>query len=153
MSRSAHAPRMLAWIAAFKLLKSLLLLVLALTAFGLLRDGVLEQFVAGVQNLPLAPGSHLLARLLDWAMQLTPHRIKIFGVVMLVYSTVLCIEGVGLWRAQAWAEYLTVIATSSLIPFELYEIFHHPTPLKFGALVVNVAIVMYLIRLLRRERH
>jgi len=153
MENVPRAPRMLAVIAAFKLVKALLLLVLALTAFGLLRDGMLDRFILSVQNLPLAPGGRILTHLIDWAMQLTPHRIKIFGAVMLVYSAVLCTEGIGLWYAKAWAEYLTVIATSSLIPFELFEIGHHPTLLKFGALAVNVAIVIYLVRLLRRQRH
>jgi len=55
-----------------------------------------------------------------------------------------------LWNGKRWAEYLTVVATASLIPFELWEIARHFTWLKVGALGVNVAIVCYLIYLLRR---
>ena len=57
-----------------------------------------------------------------------------------------------MWREKRWAEYLTVVVTASLIPLEVWEIFRHPTWLKVLALVINVAILIYLIRLLRRER-
>jgi uncharacterized membrane protein (DUF2068 family) len=39
-----------------------------------------------------------------------------------------------------------------LVPFELYELVHHPSLLKAGGLVVNIAIVAYLVHLLRRRR-
>ena len=62
------------------------------------------------------------------------------------------VEGWGLWREKRWAEYLTVIVTASLIPLEIWEIVRHFTWLKVFALVVNVAIVWYLIYLLRRPK-
>jgi hypothetical protein len=40
------------------------------------------------------------------------------------------VEGVGLWLRKRWAEWLTVIATSLLVPFEIYELIHRPSPLK-----------------------
>jgi uncharacterized membrane protein (DUF2068 family) len=49
------------------------------------------------------------------------------------------------------AEYLTVIATSLLIPFELYELARNPTLWKAGGVLVNVAIVVYLGLALRRR--
>ena len=57
----------------------------------------------------------------------------------------------GLWLDQLWAEYLTVIATSLLIPFELYELAHRPTLWKAGGLLVNVLIVVYLASALRNR--
>ena len=61
------------------------------------------------------------------------------------------VEGTGLWLDQLWAEYLTVIATSLLIPVEVYELVRHPSVWKAGGILVNIAIVAYLIRLLRRR--
>jgi uncharacterized membrane protein (DUF2068 family) len=57
---------------------------------------------------------------------------------------------VGLFRRKRWAEWLTVIATSLLIPFELYELVHRPSVLKAGGLAVNIVIVVYLFRIVRR---
>jgi uncharacterized membrane protein (DUF2068 family) len=62
------------------------------------------------------------------------------------------IEGWGLWREKRWAEYLTVIVTASLIPLEIWEIIRHLTWLKVAALALNIAIVLYLLHLLRRRR-
>ena len=54
-------------------------------------------------------------------------------------------EGVGLWLGRRWAEYLTVIATGSLIPFEIYEMVRKLSPPRLIALILNVAVVIYLI--------
>jgi uncharacterized membrane protein (DUF2068 family) len=38
-----------------------------------------------------------------------------------------------------------VLATSALLPLEVSEVLRRPTPLKAAALLVNVAIVVYLV--------
>jgi uncharacterized membrane protein (DUF2068 family) len=53
-------------------------------------------------------------------------------------------EGVGLAMRRRWAEYLTVIATGVLIPFEAYEVVHKVTLFRVGALLLNLAVVGYL---------
>ncbi len=52
---------------------------------------------------------------------------------------------VGLWYGRRWAEYLTFVATTVLLPLEVYELTTRITALKVTALVVNVAIVVYLL--------
>jgi uncharacterized membrane protein (DUF2068 family) len=44
-----------------------------------------------------------------------------------------------------------VIATSLLLPFELYELVHRPSIWKAAGIVVNLGIVAYLAYLLRRR--
>jgi uncharacterized membrane protein (DUF2068 family) len=56
------------------------------------------------------------------------------------------VEAYGLHRRLRWAEWLTVIATASLIPFEIYEVWQRFTPIRVGALALNIAIVIYLIK-------
>jgi uncharacterized membrane protein (DUF2068 family) len=53
---------------------------------------------------------------------------------------------------MGWAEWLTIIITSSLIPFEIYEICRHPTAIKVAVLLINVAIVAYLLYRIRGKR-
>lgn len=53
-------------------------------------------------------------------------------------------EGVGLAMRRRWAEYLTVLATAALIPFEAYEVIHKVTLFRVGALLLNLAVVGYL---------
>jgi len=61
------------------------------------------------------------------------------------YAVLEAVEMVGLWRTKRWAEYLTFVATSLLIPFEIYEIVGGLSFLKALTLVVNVAIAAYLL--------
>ena len=68
------------------------------------------------------------------------------------YTAVVLAEGTGLWLRRAWAEWLTVIATGSLIPFELWELITRPPGRRLPIAVtflLNVVIVWYLARLLR----
>jgi uncharacterized membrane protein (DUF2068 family) len=69
-----------------------------------------------------------------------------------VYAALVITEGCGLLAQQVWAEYLTVIATASLIPVEIYELQKHFTMLKVGVIVINIAMVVYLIILLRANK-
>ena len=62
----------------------------------------------------------------------------------IAYAALEATEGVGLAMRRRWAEYLTVIATGILIPYEAYEVIRHPTLFKVGALALNLAVVGYL---------
>jgi uncharacterized membrane protein (DUF2068 family) len=53
---------------------------------------------------------------------------------------------------KGWAEWLTVIITSSLVPFEIYEIVRHPTWVRIMVLAINLAIVGYLLYNIR-DKH
>ena len=90
---------------------------------------------------------HLIARL----GRLRGHEVLIFGIGALGYGVLELIEGVGLWLEQRWAEWLTVIATGLLVPFELYELIHKPSLLKAAGLAVNIVIVVYLYRVVSRK--
>ena len=68
------------------------------------------------------------------------------------YALLHLVEAIGLIRGRDWAGYLVIVATSSLIPFEIYELAKKISLLRATFLVVNIAIVVYLIIALLRER-
>jgi uncharacterized membrane protein (DUF2068 family) len=82
---------------------------------------------------------------------LSPHTFGVFSAVALTYATLYLIEGFGLWRGYRWAEFLTVISTSLFIPLEIWECLRHFTAMKLVGLAINVAIVAYLVYLLRMQ--
>jgi uncharacterized membrane protein (DUF2068 family) len=61
------------------------------------------------------------------------------------YAVLEGIEAFGLWWQKRWAEYLTLIATALFLPLEVYELAHKVSPFKIVALIVNTAIVVYLL--------
>jgi len=63
----------------------------------------------------------------------------------LAFGFVEAAEAVGLWLERRWAEYLTVVATASLLPLEVVELMRHVTVLKAFGFVLNIAVVGYLV--------
>jgi len=146
-------PRTLALIAVFKFFKSALLVALAFALLHLRHPQVSEHFVSWLRAFPVATGHQLISHLIETILGTTERTIGVFGGIALGYAVLYAIEGFGLWRNAHWAEYLTVVTTSLLVPIEVWEIFRHPTAMKGLALVINLAIVAYLVHLLRAERH
>ena len=147
----AHPHRALRVIAIYKLAKALGLILVAIAAFDLVRSEQLVALADWIMQLPLHQGHHYAVTFVEKLLGLSPRKLLAIGIVACIYASVFVVEGWGLWREKRWAEYLTVIVTASLIPFELWEIFRHLTGLKVFALVLNVAIVGYLIHLLRER--
>jgi len=141
-------------IALFKFGKALLL---ALSVYGL-RKLANPELIArlSVWTSTLTDGftRHILTHALDWLGSVAPARINTVIAVAMAYLALVMAEGTGLWLRKAWAEWLTVVATASLIPFELWELFFKEGGHKAGALLalaINLVILGYLIAILRRN--
>jgi uncharacterized membrane protein (DUF2068 family) len=67
------------------------------------------------------------------------------GAVVAAYAALEGVEAIGLWLGRRWAEYLTFLATVVFVPYEIYELTKGATALKIITLVINVAIVVYLL--------
>jgi uncharacterized membrane protein (DUF2068 family) len=146
-------------IALFKFLKALLLVVTGYGVHLLLKQDLLERLQLWTASLTDSFTQRMLLHAVGWAAGLGTRRIHWVIGVTLGYMAVVLLEGVGLWMRRAWAEWFTVIATASLIPFELWELTVRPPDRKLAVLVtvmLNVAVVGYLLLLLRRtarQRH
>jgi uncharacterized membrane protein (DUF2068 family) len=138
-------------IAAFKLLKGVLLVILGVATISLRHRDVTAILGTWVDQLHLDPGGRLVHGLLAHAADLHARRLVAIGAGMLVYATLLLTEGFGLLLRRRWAEYLTVVATGALVPLELYEIARHHTWTRLAVLVVNLVIVWYLLIRIRER--
>jgi uncharacterized membrane protein (DUF2068 family) len=81
----------------------------------------------------------------DKVVSLRPRTLEVAGAFVTGYAVLEAVEMVGLWYARRWAEYLTFVATTVLLPLEVYELTTRITALKVIALLVNIAIVVYLL--------
>jgi uncharacterized membrane protein (DUF2068 family) len=63
-----------------------------------------------------------------------------------LYGIIEAAESVGLVLKRRWAEYLVVLATAFFIPLELLELARKPSVIKTATLVINIAVVIYLVR-------
>jgi uncharacterized membrane protein (DUF2068 family) len=71
--------------------------------------------------------------------------IVLVGIVVAAYALLEGVEAVGLWRARRWAEYLTLVATTVLLVPEIWELTGRVTVTKILALVINLAVIAYLL--------
>ena len=104
-----------------------------------------------MRRVELDPNRHFLRRVVEHLHHVTTNEVKIFAFAAVAYGVLELVEGVGLWLDKLWAEYLTVIATSLLVPLELYELARKPSMWKAIGIAVNVLIVIYLAHRLRRR--
>jgi len=151
--RRPQRVRYLKLIAVFKILKGLLLFLLG---FSLLFLNSRTHWMAAISDwtddeilLAHSKAVHfLLNRLQD---VLAGGRLQATGLLALFYCAVLLTEGIGVYLQKRWAEFLMVFATATLIPVELWHIWHRPSIVAGVILLVNCFIVWFLYRVLRRE--
>ena len=94
------------------------------------------------------PGEAQLRGILGYlrrAFAYSPAHLVHLGLLVTAYAALEATEMVGLWLTKRWAEYLTLVATSILIPFEIYELTLGFSVFKILTLIINVAIVVYLL--------
>jgi uncharacterized membrane protein (DUF2068 family) len=144
--------RLLRLIAVFKLLKTVLLIVVGVGVLQLIHMNITNVLEHLVRKLGLDPGSRYVAEALQKAANLTPDRVMDIGIGSFIYAGLFLAEGIGLWLLKRWAEWFTAILTSTLVPVEVYEIYRRPTALKVLVLIINIVIVGYLVYRIRDER-
>jgi uncharacterized membrane protein (DUF2068 family) len=139
-------------IGVFKLLKGFALLAVAIGALRFLHRDVAHTLEHWINVLRIDPENHYVHRVLARALNVNPRQLKALSVGTFIYSAIFLTEGTGLLLRKRWAEYFTIISTGALIPLEVYELAKHVTPIKILVLIVNVAIVVYLVMSVRRNR-
>jgi uncharacterized membrane protein (DUF2068 family) len=114
-----------------------------------LRDSfykVLTALQGGVAGGPVQTSGHVgILHELDKLFSLRSGTLHGVAFALIGYAVLEGVEAIGLWYTKRWAEYLTFLATTLLLPLEIYELIHKQSPLKIIGFVVNVAVVVYLL--------
>src|SRR5689334_458493 len=152
MTKTTQGKGTLRLIGAFKLVKAALLTVLAFQMLRHLNDDLELAGYALALRLHLDPEGRIVEPILRRLLDIDPRTLTHVSIGALTYATLLYTEGIGLILRQHWAEYLTIVATACLVPLEVYELSRHVTATRIIALVVNLVIVAYLVKVLRRDR-
>jgi len=79
------------------------------------------------------------------AFDYTPTHLFVMAAIFVAYACLEGVEAVGLWFNRRWAEYLTFIVTTLLIPYEIYELVLKVSVFKLVAFAVNVLVAAYLL--------
>jgi len=152
MTEKTKRARGLLLIAAFKLLKGLALRALGIGALNLLHKNVAAEVARWIDLLRIDPQNQYIQKLLAKIGRIDARKLKELSIGTFLYSAVFLTEGVGLTLQKRWAEYVTILTTASLLPLEVYEIVKRFSVAKTVVLLINIAVVMYLVYEVRRTR-
>lgn len=140
-----HHDRWIIAIGAFKLLQALLFILLGIGAMRLLHKDLMEIAERFVLAMRFDPEGHFVNLFLDKVALIDPHRLKQISAVVFGIAGLDIIEGTGLVLERVWAEYVTLVLTASFLPWEFFEIVRHTTWIHVVLLLINLAVVIYLL--------
>jgi len=150
---AAHSPLVFKLIGVGKLVSGLLALAVGFGLLRLFHSDVAETLEGWIIRLRLDPDSRLLHEAVTRVARIEPDHRRLIEAGAFFYGSLHMVEGFGLVRGKNWGAFLTIIATGSLIPLELYEISRRPTLIRVSVLTVNAALLAYLIWYeVRRDR-
>lgn len=148
--KRTRSDRLLPWIAAERTLRAIVLFLVGIALIANPHHNWGKTLADFARDFGLNPNSNGIEKIIHKLHAISSHRYAVYGIIALAYGALEAAEGYGLWRRRRWAEYLTVLATSLLFIPEIWEIANKASALKIGALLVNIAVVAYLISRLRR---
>jgi uncharacterized membrane protein (DUF2068 family) len=146
---TAPRDRLLPWIAAERAFRGLLVLAVGIVLLSHPHTDWAAEITHLARRLGFDPNSNWVQRIVKKVKSIGAHEDTLFGSLALVYAALEGTEAYGLFRRRRWGEWLTVFATSLFLIPEVWELTKSVTPLKTGALIVNLLIVVYLLWRLR----
>ena len=76
----------------------------------------------------------------------------LLAVGAVLYAILEGVEAWGLWNDVFWVELFLVVETTALLPYDMWELVNHFSPVKVATVAINVVILWYLTaRFLRRR--
>jgi uncharacterized membrane protein (DUF2068 family) len=148
---SARNDRLLPWIAAERSFRTLVLVTVGVALVSHPHANWASDVSHLAERLGLDPNGNWIKRIIEKVSKIHAHQDIVFGVAALAYGALEGAESYGLWTRRRWGEWLTVVATSLLLIPEIWELTKSASLLKLGALLVNLAVVAYLVWRLRRD--
>jgi uncharacterized membrane protein (DUF2068 family) len=156
--RSAHPRRSspehrrgLLLIGLFKLSKAALSVALGVGALKLLHHDIASVVLHVTDVLKIDPENRLVGFVMTRADLIGAPQLKHFSLLTFTYAALCLIEGTGLMLEKRWAEYFTLTLTILALPWECFELYKEFTIPRITLLIVNLAVLAYLVWLLRRQ--
>jgi uncharacterized membrane protein (DUF2068 family) len=150
--KQRHRDRGLLAIGIFKLGKAILFFALGMGAIHLLHKDLGDEIMRIATALKFDPESKIVTLLLEKVDLIDAHRLKQISLATFGYSILALTEGIGLMLEKVWAEYLTLTLTISFLPWEVFELFRHPNWFRLSLLLINLAVLAYLVWLLKKKK-
>ncbi len=134
-------------VASLELSKGLIVLAAGCGLLLLLHRDTSEVAENLLRVLHVSPDDRLSHFVMRSANRITDKKLWSLAGLAAMYSSLRFVEAYGLWKARAWAEWIALISGAMYLPFEARELIRKITFLHSGLLIVNLAIVAYMVYL------
>ncbi len=133
-------------VAVLEAFKGLLALVAAFGFIVVLRHDVDLENVAEnlLYFLHIDPDRRLSQAFLNAAGRMMDAKVGTILLIAFAYAALRFVEGYGLWKTRAWAEWLAIISGCVYLPFEIFGLLRHPDEFHWIILGINVVVVLYI---------
>ncbi len=138
------------FIIGFKLVKGLILILLAFGVYSLTDNNLPQEFHSLLQFLHLDPEKRFFTELANKLSTVTPANLVWIAGGTFLYSLFSSVEGVGLIFRVPWAGWLAIGESAFFIPIEVFELMRRYSLPLLIILGLNILIVWYLLQ--NRER-
>jgi len=147
--------RVLRTVAGFEFAKGIFVVVMGLCAIALLHKDTWLMAESLLALFHVNTDARSAQVFLDFADSLTDARLWAAARFAFAYAALRFTESYGLWHERTWAEWVALVSGTLLLPLEVRELFRGVTVLRCALLVGNIAIVLYMLYVIRanhRER-
>lgn len=125
--------------------KGLLVLVVGFELLSFIHKDIHQAAMRLVEHFHLNPASHYPRIFLDLTERINDTELWSMALAAAMYFVVRMVEAVGLWLRKSWAEWFAVLTGGMYVPIEIFEVARSVTWPMVTVLVVNVAVVSYLL--------
>ncbi|MGP0017667.1 MAG: DUF2127 domain-containing protein [Candidatus Sulfotelmatobacter sp.] len=147
--------RVLRAVATLEFFKGIFVVVMGACALALLHKDVWLIAESLLALLHINTDRRSAQIFLDFADTITNARLWAAARFAFAYAALRFTESYGLWKGRTWAEWVALISGALLLPWEVRELMRGLTVLRSALFIVNLAVVLYMlyvIRCNRRER-
>lgn len=147
--------RVLQTVATLEFLKGIFVTLMGVCALLLVHKDAWLYAESLLAVFHISTDRHIAQIFLDLADNVTDSSLWAAARLAFAYSILRFVEAYGLWRCRTWAEWVAAVSGTLLLPLEVHELFRRVTLLRCGVLIVNVAVVIYMVYiiLLNRREH
>lgn len=134
-------------VATIEGVKGILALGVAILLFALAHKDLYEIADHITDALHIDPDGRLSNMLFTAADKATEKGLWVFAFAVIAYAAVRFTEAYGLWHERDWAEWFALLSGTLYLPWEILAIVRHSDGMRWGILIINVMIILYMAEL------
>ena len=144
--------RVLRAVALFEFFKGSFVVLMGLCALALVHKDVWLYAESLLALLRISTDRRSAQMFLDFADNVTDARLWAAARIAFTYAALRFSEAYGLWKGRTWAEWVALVSGTLLLPLEIREMMRGITWVRSALLIGNLAVVIYMIYVIRANR-